>query len=96
MGGGTIRNLMEEEETPVETEEPQEEEASDGVPIEAFELSEAIKRTRRAKQNAVKPPEQLNLERLEIKEDSNSAMTLNLTDEFCRTLGDIPTYGLSG
>ncbi|CAL4094493.1 unnamed protein product, partial [Meganyctiphanes norvegica] len=30
----------------------------------------------------------------ETKEDLN--MTLNTTDEFCRTLGEIPTYGLSG
>ena len=28
--------------------------------------------------------------------EANLVVTLNTTDEFCRTLGDIPTYGLSG
>ena len=33
----------------------------------------------------------------EMEVDSDGLlMTLNKTDEFCRTLGDIPTYGLSG
>ncbi|KAK3854519.1 hypothetical protein Pcinc_039010 [Petrolisthes cinctipes] len=29
-------------------------------------------------------------------DDGGLVMTLNTTDEFCRTLGDLPTYGLSG
>lgn len=35
-------------------------------------------------------------ELLDDNKTDNLAVTLNTTDEFCRTLGDIPTYGLSG
>ena len=31
-----------------------------------------------------------------LKEEDSALLSLNMTDEFCRTLGDIPTYGLSG
>lgn len=31
-----------------------------------------------------------------LPEDTGLVVTLNTTDEFCRTLGDLPTYGLSG
>lgn len=30
------------------------------------------------------------------EDDGGLVMTLNTTDEFCRTLGDLPTYGLAG
>lgn len=30
------------------------------------------------------------------EEEGNSSMVLDATAEFCRTLGDIPTYGLAG
>lgn len=32
----------------------------------------------------------------EIESSDASAMVLDATAEFCRTLGDIPTYGLAG
>lgn len=32
----------------------------------------------------------------EAGEESGSAIVLDATAEFCRTLGDIPTYGLAG
>lgn len=32
----------------------------------------------------------------EDEEAGDSAMVLDATAEFCRTLGDIPTYGLAG
>ena len=77
--------------------------------LDSIELQEALVRTRRAKVNQTykpsseqisdfikenKPPPTLLDD--DIMETENLVMTLNTTDEFCRTLGDIPTYGLSG
>lgn len=76
-----------------------------------IELQEALARSRRAKAGySVQPssekiPEMLKSKQVTIDseeepmdEDDTATlmMTLNTTDEFCRTLGDIPTYGLSG
>ncbi|MCL4129601.1 UNVERIFIED_CONTAM: hypothetical protein GTU68_020157 [Idotea baltica] len=98
----SLRELMEEEvEEKVQEEIEQEvevEEDSDGEK-DVIELQEALSRFRRAKQSAdstrtlptTKPVPQPTQNH---EQDAN--MILNLTDEFCRSLGDIPTYGLSG
>lgn len=79
---------------------------------DSVELQEALNRTRRAKLNQLhqpsseqisnfiklnKPPPSVD-DKMDDDDDDedNMFMTLNTTDEFCRTLGDIPTYGLSG
>ena len=41
-------------------------------------------------------PEIKEEEEEEEEEDNKANITLNATSEFCRTLGDIPTYGQSG
>ncbi|XP_047491011.1 U4/U6.U5 tri-snRNP-associated protein 1-like isoform X2 [Penaeus chinensis] len=90
----------------MEVEDGQESEQDD------IELQEALARSRRAKLAQAAQPsseritEQLKketvVEQVEPEDDAmnvdaaNLVMTLNTTDEFCRTLGDIPTYGLSG
>jgi len=33
---------------------------------------------------------------MDAENDKGASITLNATSEFCRTLGDIPTYGQSG
>ena len=35
-------------------------------------------------------------EAMDAENDKGASITLNATSEFCRTLGDIPTYGQSG
>lgn len=106
----TLRDLLEEEEERVKMEE--ENELDEGVESEQddIELQEALARSRRAKiaQEAQPSSEKIldlmkdktgKKEAEEPMEEDDSAglvMTLNTTDEFCRTLGDLPTYGLSG
>lgn len=76
------------------------------------DLQKCLSKTRRLKQQEgiIKKPLELNTDFLkdEIKEDSNDGydiemtghkdnhITLDATAEFCRTLGDIPTYGMAG
>ncbi|CAG9578084.1 unnamed protein product [Danaus chrysippus] len=40
--------------------------------------------------------EQIKEEKTEESQEAGSSMVLDATAEFCRTLGDIPTYGLAG
>ena len=74
---------------------------------DSIELQEALARSRRAKQMSEKSRpvnEEVSdtiikmMQKAEkIKSKKNAAdMILNHTDEFCRSLGEIPTYGLSG
>ncbi|KAK8739182.1 hypothetical protein OTU49_003516 [Cherax quadricarinatus] len=105
----TLRELLEEEEAEkvkmeVDNDEGNESEQDD------IELQEALARSRRAKiAQAAQPSSEKILdllkekplkqeETLEPMEEDAAVlmMTLNTTDEFCRTLGDLPTYGLSG
>ena len=74
------------------------------------ELEQALNRTRRLKQRETRNPENAILQRLQeiapVKEESEEEndddqtgqkqITLNATSEFCRALGDIPTYGQAG
>ncbi|XP_063612338.1 U4/U6.U5 tri-snRNP-associated protein 1-like [Penaeus indicus] len=108
----TLQDLLEEEEQPSVKEEAMEVEDGQESEQDDIELQEALARSRRAKLAQAAQPsseritEQLKKEKVveqvepeddAMKEDAaNLVMTLNTTDEFCRTLGDIPTYGLSG
>ncbi|XP_042862737.1 U4/U6.U5 tri-snRNP-associated protein 1-like [Penaeus japonicus] len=108
----TLQDLLEEEEQPALKEEAMEVEDGQESEQDDIELQEALARSRRAKLAQAAQPsseritEQLKKEKVveqeEPEEDemdvdaANLVMTLNTTDEFCRTLGDIPTYGLSG
>ncbi|KAL7631962.1 UNVERIFIED_CONTAM: hypothetical protein RMT77_017718 [Armadillidium vulgare] len=107
----TLRELMEEdddipiiktekEETPADHQDEDSEGEKDTI-----ELQEALTRSRRAKLNATNKHRHLDSipvptsppdVEMEKEPGDDTAMTLNLTDEFCRSLGDIPTYGLSG
>ncbi|KAK3093097.1 hypothetical protein FSP39_011036 [Pinctada imbricata] len=68
------------------------------------ELHSALSKARRLKQRKVKPTAEKIAAKLNIKkepeesmeEDMKANITLNAMSEFCRTLGDIPTYGQSG
>uniref|UniRef100_A0A0A9WX62 U4/U6.U5 tri-snRNP-associated protein 1 n=2 Tax=Lygus hesperus TaxID=30085 RepID=A0A0A9WX62_LYGHE len=79
----------------------------DGVKIEEEpdnELELALKKARRLKQMPSEAPKKLpKIEEVirEVKEEPEedaglSSIVLNSTAEFCRTLGDIPTYGMAG
>lgn len=108
----TLHDLLEEEEQPAVKEEEMEVDEGQESEQDDIELQEALARSRRAKLAQAAQPsseriteqfkkekviEQIEPEDDEMKEDAaNLVMTLNTTDEFCRTLGDIPTYGLSG
>ncbi|XP_076068528.1 U4/U6.U5 tri-snRNP-associated protein 1 isoform X2 [Oratosquilla oratoria] len=101
----TLKELMEEDEEPVKNEiEEAPHEYTSEEEKDDIDLQEALARQLRAKQNQKNLPTQERVVMM-IKEreagivektEDNLAMTLNTTDEFCRTLGDIPTYGLSG
>ncbi|KAG0695209.1 U4/U6.U5 tri-snRNP-associated protein 1 [Chionoecetes opilio] len=82
----------------------------DDVEQDDRELQEALSRSRRAKIAQWNQPSSEKILDL-VREKSTASpveeeemavegeevlMTLNTTDEFCRTLGDLPTYGLSG
>ncbi|KAK9507412.1 hypothetical protein O3M35_007271 [Rhynocoris fuscipes] len=100
--GDPLAMDVEEDEPPLAViDEPVKIEVDDDT-----ELQLALKKARRLKQL---PPEKLQsrLPKVEevlqqIKEEpadidpTGSAIVLNSTAEFCRTLGDIPTYGLAG
>ncbi|XP_045473906.1 U4/U6.U5 tri-snRNP-associated protein 1 isoform X2 [Harmonia axyridis] len=64
------------------------------------ELEQAIHRARRIKQkeNVVAELLQNTIIKTEVKEEpiDSGSIVLNTTAEFCRTLGDIPTYGKAG
>lgn len=49
-----------------------------------------------AKKEVVEPDDIDDPMEVDNKDKAGLTMTLNTTDEFCRTLGDLPTYGLSG
>ncbi|XP_066987949.1 U4/U6.U5 tri-snRNP-associated protein 1 [Macrobrachium rosenbergii] len=108
----SLKEMLEEEEeedieVKMEVDGPTEDAESEQDDIE---LHEAISRSRRAKiAHSLQPSSEKILDMLKGKrvevddeeepmDESSGAllMTLNTTDEFCRTLGDIPTYGLSG
>lgn len=70
---------------------------------EENELEHVLSKARRLKQ--VEAVKSLRLDTTKIKteikmeavdDDGNELITMNETAEFCRTLGDIPTYGASG
>lgn len=77
---------------------------------EGNELEHILSKARRLKQSEALISKSLNMDtakiKPEIKSERNSDdedmdeqkdfITLNATAEFCRTLGDIPTYGMSG
>ncbi|KAG7154951.1 U4/U6.U5 tri-snRNP-associated protein 1-like [Homarus americanus] len=105
----TLRDLLEEEEEKVKMEIDDVEEGNESEQDDV-ELQEALARSRRAKIAQASQPstdkildlmkeKQAKIEEEPMEEDDDDAglvMTLNTTDEFCRTLGDLPTYGLSG
>lgn len=105
----SLRDLLEEEDDTVKMEV--DDNADEGAESEQDdqELQEALARSRRALMAQGAPPSSEKI--LDLVKDKTSKkevadedelmedglmMTLNTTDEFCRTLGDLPTYGLSG
>lgn len=60
----------------------------------------ALKKTQRLKESQStgiqKTIETIKQEILNSEENQSGNIVLNSTAEFCRTLGDIPTYGLAG
>lgn len=110
-GGGwslNLRDLLEEQDQ-VKEEEMAEAEEVPEVEQDDIELQEALARSRRAKMAQANQPSSEKIlevvkERSVVKpvdegmvvDGDDLLMTLNTTDEFCRTLGDLPTYGLSG
>lgn len=75
-----------------------------GVKIEEddkeLELHLALKKAQRLKQPHLSSVDNIAVtvkQEIDASEDNQSGnITLNATAEFCRTLGDIPTYGLAG
>lgn len=65
-----------------------------------LELQLALKKTQRLKEGHTadiqKTVETIKQEMLNSEENQSGNIVLNSTAEFCRTLGDIPTYGLAG
>lgn len=65
-----------------------------------LELQLALKKARRLKEGhptgVQKSVETIQQEILNSEENQSGNIVLNATAEFCRTLGDIPTYGLAG
>lgn len=64
-----------------------------------LELQLALKKTQRLKEtpnSTKKTVETIKQEILNSEENQSGNIVLNATAEFCRTLGDIPTYGLAG
>lgn len=106
----TLRDLLEEQEQEtVKQEKTADAEEGPDAEQDDIELQEALARSRRAKLAQKNQPSSEKI--LELVKERNAAkaleedmevegedllMTLNTTDEFCRTLGDLPTYGLSG
>lgn len=111
-GGGRSMSLKEllEEQDQVKEEEMAEVEEIPEAEQDDIELQEALARSRRAKMAQSNQPSSERI--LDVVRERNATnqqeeeemvvdgeellMTLNTTDEFCRTLGDLPTYGLSG
>lgn len=94
--------------TVVTDDVPEMDEDYSGVKMEADDdLEQTLAKARRLKQKEAiiqKPPPVEELVKSEIKEEDDDEereqwganIILNETAEFCRTLGDIPTYGLAG
>ncbi|OAD60134.1 U4/U6.U5 tri-snRNP-associated protein 1 [Eufriesea mexicana] len=65
-----------------------------------LELQLALKKTQRLKESQSssieKVVETIKQEPIGTEENQSGNIVLNATAEFCRTLGDIPTYGLAG
>ncbi|XP_011867155.1 PREDICTED: U4/U6.U5 tri-snRNP-associated protein 1 isoform X2 [Vollenhovia emeryi] len=65
-----------------------------------LELQMALKKTQRLKEGHLtdiqKTVETIKQEMLSLEDNQAGNIVLNSTAEFCRTLGDIPTYGLAG
>lgn len=65
-----------------------------------LELQLALKKTQRLKEacpaDVKKTVETIKQEILNSEDNQSGNIILNATAEFCRTLGDIPTYGLAG
>ncbi|XP_068632741.1 U4/U6.U5 tri-snRNP-associated protein 1 [Battus philenor] len=97
---------LETDDTEVKVEELKMEIAVDDEEVEPdSELQAALARARRLRQMEQRhldvPKVEEILERVKEEpamedDDSAGAMVLDATAEFCRTLGDIPTYGLAG
>lgn len=72
------------------------------VEIEDNELEHVLSKARRLKQVEAVKSMKLDTSKIksevenELDDDVADLITLNETAEFCRTLGDIPTYGTSG
>ncbi|XP_045118577.1 U4/U6.U5 tri-snRNP-associated protein 1-like [Portunus trituberculatus] len=106
----SLKELLEEQDQ-VKEEQMAEAEEIPEVEQDDIELQEALARSRRAKMaqsnqpssekilDVVKERNAANHQEEEeemVVDGEELLMTLNTTDEFCRTLGDLPTYGLSG
>lgn len=65
-----------------------------------MQLQLALKKAQRLKEahpaDVQKTIEAIKQDILGLEENQSGNIVLNATAEFCRTLGDIPTYGLSG
>lgn len=65
-----------------------------------LELQLALKKAQKLKEsqlsNIEKVVETIKQESMGSEESQSGNIVLNATAEFCRTLGDIPTYGLAG
>lgn len=65
-----------------------------------LDLQLALKKTQRLKESQLssieKVVETIKQEQPGSEENQSGNIILNATAEFCRTLGDIPTYGLAG
>ena len=108
----TLRDMLEEDDDKVAVEMDVDADSDEDKESEQddIELQEALSRARRAKlAHSLQPSSEVISEMLRGKKNKMESeeepmdestetlvMTLNTTDEFCRTLGDIPTYGLSG
>lgn len=105
--GSRRRNLSDDEEMPMA-----EEDSKVKIEVEDDELEQMLKKARRLKQKEkiIRKEVPLDIVKTEVKtepeevedgnniyrERENGLITLNQTAEFCRTLGDIPTYGMAG
>ncbi|XP_060803820.1 U4/U6.U5 tri-snRNP-associated protein 1 [Amyelois transitella] len=94
---------------PLETDDTEVKPEQLGLPVDEHEtepdteLQAALARARRLRQEAAtaQPRVEEILERVKEEptfpeQEPESSMVLDATAEFCRTLGDIPTYGLAG
>ena len=72
----------------------------------ALELELALNKARKINTKKLAPVERVKQERMDTESDVRrrtfeqnligSSISLNCTSEFCRSLGDIPTFGLAG